>query len=504
VFNKEVHYLKKLDTLEKNKEKTETKGQKMTSKESSRLIRNYKKREDSVKESQKIFEEFRTVFLNCVQNRFASGNPLVRNYIEHKTRLFSSVSQINQQLFNDRGILSLPDNIDVYKDRLFQSRIGEISGIQNFDPANGSNIFTSQIITQEKPQRTNLYASMEPIKQIPIVRESQNLDFRKKPIETNIKPPISEPINRPAIIEPVIKNNPIEIQRVSSNNDSGTLKQDDRNVFQDDDPFNFNIIDSLKKPTSSKPESKPMEKSIAINKPENKVLEKASPIITFKSKPSGMKQQDLKESIVQESLNFNSPLKVAPQEPRDDQRSKFNFDFGSFQPIERNNTPLQPKKEEMKPTYVQPVQETSEKMFEPQQSYRNIETPYTNIQQTHQPMQETYQQPINTNNNYQDDYYQNYNQNNNHEYQQTPVQEYGNFDSTENYQDAYQAKDHQYSAYEQQSQYQYQNNNQYPVQNNVQYNNQNNNQYQNQNNNQHHYRIEVDKDVSSDEEYTYY
>lgn len=429
----EAHYIKKVVTIETNKGKVEGKGQKMNSKDSSRLIRNYKKREDSVKESNQIFEEFRGVFLNCVQNRFSTANPIVRNYVEVKNRFLANLAQTNQQLFDDRGVLNMQDDINVYKDKLFESRIGNISEIQGADPRNNSNIFTSHLVTQERFSQSNVIKSVEPSWQVPVAREIHGMDFKKK------------------LVDPMGKENPLEPNRVSSRNDSLIMKDDDRQALIDDDPFDFKAFDVVKKP------------AVTIQSP-MKLQQNASPVINFKSKTTGFKPQEQKPHDLSAALNM-------PKEEQHNNKSKFDFDFGSFQPIVQTPNPTPPQQEEFK--------------VPPMQSVRRIETEIVQAPQIQQPIyvvpQPTleYDQPDEPNYAQQTNTYTRGDFQGNHVTQEQP-HTYGQFEQADNYQD---------QPY----------NDPNPNESRQAYPNMQGGVGQQQ-----HYQIEVDKNVSSDEEYTYY
>lgn len=294
MFNKEAHYLKKVVTLEKNKEKIEAKNQKLGSKDSSRLIRNYKKREDAIKQGNVLFEEFRGVFLSCVQNRFAIGNPVVRKFVEHKIGNFTNLAREYKRLFDEREILNMQDDINAYKDRLFQSRIGDISGVSTNDLQNQSNLFNSQLVGRDKLSFIEPARGFEPARQDGTMKQAQTMDFKRKPTGA------------------VEKKNEADFDQISSIHNSSMAKEDEK-AFMDDDPFNFDAFDTIKK------------SGVKSENPIN-LHQQKSPVINFKTKASSFKTQEYKAKDLQEVFS------VPKEEPFANQKSKFDFDFGSFAP----------------------------------------------------------------------------------------------------------------------------------------------------------------------------
>lgn len=445
--------------MEKNKEKVEVKGQKLGSKDSSRLIRNYKKREDAVKQGDQIFEEFRGVFLNCVQNRFAAGNPVVRNYIEHKLQYFINVAKIHQPLHDDRGILSLQDNIDAYKDRLFQSRIGDISGVSSIDLRNDSNIFTSQLISNERASNVNLIKSIEPRKTEAPTQATKTLDFKRKPVDG------------------INKSNPMEIDKVSSRNDSLIIKEGDSQLLLGDDPFDFDAFNTIKKP------------NIVTESP-NKINQNKSPLINFKPKSSGFKNHESNQQ------DLTVPLELPKEVLQNTNKSKFDFDFGSFQPVHQNANTKPAHQEEPAAINIQQIPKVEQMMSQP-------------VIQT-EPVQQIEQNELQKSS-----YYEN---NANHQLIDNQYEHVENNQEIPNYETAQQDQ-HLYGQFEQPDNFEAQPTYDHPRYNIENYNNQQAHEYNNyntnnndvnnthnaHNNNQNqHYRIEVDKNVSSDEEFTYY
>ena len=83
-MSKEIHYIKKIKKLESTSSKNELKGKKTTGKQKTRIDRNYKKREQSVKETDNALNDFRKTFLTSIQDRFINVNPIVKTLIEFK------------------------------------------------------------------------------------------------------------------------------------------------------------------------------------------------------------------------------------------------------------------------------------------------------------------------------------------------------------------------------------------------------------------------------------
>lgn len=453
-------------TLEKNKEKVETKGQKMGSKDSSRLIRNYKKREDAIKQGIQLFEEFRGVFLSCVQNRFATGNPVVRNYVERKLHFFAGMAKLYQQLYDQKEILNMQDDIDAYKDRLFQSRIGDISGINSSDINNQSNIFNSNLISGEGLSNNEMIKPAEPKKQEAAFRNSQTLDFKRKPTEI------------------ITKNEPRDFDQISSIQNSDVAKEDEKKKFMDDDdPFNFDAFSTVKKPD-------------LMNQSANKLQQQKSPMINFKNKVGTFKTQEYKDKDITDLLSV----------PKDDMansnKSKFDFDFGSFQPVHRQNI-TQPVHHEMaEPSHVPIAHEFNQHI--PQSVYDNMHTYATNQPHSQPHSQQGSLNPsprkhVQFNDQHQTQTFA-------HEYNNNDLSSYNNnIDNTE--QEIQNIKQPLYGQFDQTENENYQ---QLHQDENI-----NNNEQQDtyHNNAQHiaptynkdqQYPIHIDKNASSDEEYTYY
>lgn len=279
-------------TLEKNKEKVEAKGQKLSAKDTSRLIRNYKKREDAMKQGTVMFDEFRNVFLSCVQNRFIIGNPVVQNYIENKLRNFVSMGKLYQHLYDERSILSMKDDINLYKDKLFQSRIGDISVVNSEDLRNQSNLFDSHLAAGERLTNADLIKGAEVKPQVLAFQESHTLDFKRKPINA------------------IPTKEMADFDRISSINNSQVAKEDETKVLGEDDLFNLDGFGAIKQST-------PLTDSA------NKAQQKISPVINFKNKMGSFRTQEFKaQDLPQMHNGLNDSFN----------KSKFDFDFGSVQP----------------------------------------------------------------------------------------------------------------------------------------------------------------------------
>lgn len=467
--------MKKVVTLEKNKEKLEAKGQKMGSKDSSRLIRNYKKREDSIKQGNQIFEEFRGVFLTCVQNRFSIGNPVVRAYVERKFQDFSGNTKAYLQLYNEREILNMQDDINAYKDRLFQSRIGDISGINSEDLRNESNMFTSQLVSNDQTPNTNLIKGAEVRNQGSALKESKTLDFKRKPV---------------SVVAPKEMD---DFDRISSIHNSSMAKDEEKKGFIDDDPFNFDAFDQIVKPT-------------ILTDSASKTQPLKSPMINFKTKMSSFKTQEYK------SKDLPEPMSVR-EDPANTSRSKFDFDFGSFQPAPVQthvNQANHAQPEQHRPATAPLIHNIEPQVAPP--SYNQLPHP---TPQYAQPQQEPVQVPSHRDINYHDPHiaqnhvqdayddsmnpYSNYGDTTEQEMQRIDHQNmYGQFDQGDNDNNV-----HTHQHQQEQPQHNYDHGVVHNIQpeHNIQPNAQRRPSTHNPDTQ---YPIHIEGNVSSDEEYTYY
>ena len=143
-MSKEIHYIKKIKKLESTSSKNELKGKKTTGKQKTRIDRNYKKREQSVKETDNALNDFRKTFLTSIQDRFINVNPIVKTLIEFKYDQYRRLGGAYSSLYQNKEILMESDNIAEYQDRLFQSRIGNISTIDRVPTQYDSTILHGQ------------------------------------------------------------------------------------------------------------------------------------------------------------------------------------------------------------------------------------------------------------------------------------------------------------------------------------------------------------------------
>lgn len=253
---KENHYIKKVDIIEKHKERFLAKDRQLGIRESAKLTRNCKKRCEAIDESDKEFENFKNVFLDCVQKRFAKLNPVLGSYVSYTTGYHSMMTRLNQNLIKRLSDLSKVDDVNIYKDRLFQSRIVDISSVQSVDLNSGSQLLTSNLIKKDRDSKNTLLGLSCTFNKVESIRSKNRLDRQMKsmdiPFTSNHKDNNLECVvqrklftnNRRMTIESI--ENVMNMQDLNSPSDSLFKKQqsspDETDFYSQ--PFSLSNIDS--------------------------------------------------------------------------------------------------------------------------------------------------------------------------------------------------------------------------------------------------------------------
>ncbi len=208
-LSKELHYVRKVETLEKNKQKFQFSNKKLPKKHQERLDRNNQKLENAQKNSEKAMKSFNQTFLDSIKERFHFVNPYLKELIKRKGNLFMKMGMIYKQILANYQILDNDDNFEEYKDKLFQSRLEEM-GRNTQQSINLSNFNFAQqsLASLRKPGNLVNFSvpgrglkdqslnSMQLTQQLNKINKNQSEQFREKFLEFNKQQNLSQTVDQ--------------------------------------------------------------------------------------------------------------------------------------------------------------------------------------------------------------------------------------------------------------------------------------------------------------------
>lgn len=215
-------------------------------KESLKLARNQKKRGKAVRRSDDAFNQFKHIFIDCLQNRFTTINPIVSDYISHKLNFYSAMQEACSSVSRRLSDLDLVDDVDGCKERLFQTRINGISSLRSFELNSCSRLLDDNAIDKERVAQNPLMSISNRRSLIKSVRDTSQANFNKKlfdiPPTSNHKDNTTEEVVQRRV-NCIDRRMTIESITNVLQMDKGSSEEDNTHSKKPDSKFSTNMSD---------------------------------------------------------------------------------------------------------------------------------------------------------------------------------------------------------------------------------------------------------------------